>query len=786
MRKYRLLLCCVLLLGFSCGLNNTMYNARKYFNDAKSRPLTANGRPSSQAVDEYTKAIKKCGIILSNKKRNAKTDDALYLMAQALYLKGNSAFQAKDQFEALIAGFPDSPFYGESHIWLARVLREINQPEQAEDLLEDFIRDPLQKKLHPKALLTLADFEIKDKDYHRAQYWLEKIITDYPKSREYREAHFLFGKNYYDQQEYPASLQEFEKIIDSRNISKEMKLDAKYYAALNLYELKRYDEGLKLVRKLLKDEYRPESISQASVLRVRLLFATGQDEEALKLAENVSKDYPRTASSAANQYFLGEYYFYRLGDLEKAGVAYNKVRSELVGSPYSEISQRKNTAVNQLKQGSGVNPRAGLQEYLDYHLAAAENYLSPFDLPDSALMLYQRLIDSQAGIQAEHDSLFLLLPGLEAELDSLSLLLSELALQDSLDAEKADEQPELETTLAADSLAVADSLFTQLDAEQAADSTAVASEPDKQELEVLEPDIPPADSLAAGLEGGQEPKPEFAAERRRKLEAEKAALQTRINQCGTRLEDLAEMLRRYSAEIIPMAMFSKASIHNRRGGQQERVQEIYAGMEEQDPRSKYTTALASVLRGEPARLIDPEEDAEEKALDHALGLSEAAPDSMVAILGGLTESQYHSVKLRANFRLGWYYTFAAGDTARARPYLEEVLKLEQSGDYASLTRRFFNGKDFSLNQDLLERWQAAAKSSAAADTLAAVDDSLKAQEEEKGSADQNPELIQDQSAQDGGKAPAVDDDIPTETPEEPITAPEPVEAPSDKQTEPQE
>ena len=142
--------------------------------------------------------------------------------------------------------------------------------------------------------------------------------------------------------------------------------------------------------------------------------------------------------------------------------------------------------------------------------------------------------------------------------------------------------------------------------------------------------------------------------------------------------------------------------------------------------------------------------------------------------------------MRAHFRLGWYYTVAAGDTAWARPYLEEVLKLEQSGDYASLTRRFFNGKDFSLNQDLLERWQAAAKSSAAADTLAAVDDSLKAQEEEKGSADQNPELIQDQSAQDGGKIPAVDDDIPTETPEEPITAPEPVEAPSDKQTEPQE
>ena len=84
MRLFRPFLLLILAVGFSCGLNNTMYNARKYFRDAQARPLNANGRPTPQAVDEYTKAIKKCGIILSGAK-GKNTDDALYLMARALY-----------------------------------------------------------------------------------------------------------------------------------------------------------------------------------------------------------------------------------------------------------------------------------------------------------------------------------------------------------------------------------------------------------------------------------------------------------------------------------------------------------------------------------------------------------------------------------------------------------------------------------------------------------------------------------------------------------------------------
>jgi hypothetical protein len=51
----------VLLILAACGIDNTMYNAQQYFKTAQERALNANGRPTPQAVDEYTKTIKKCG-----------------------------------------------------------------------------------------------------------------------------------------------------------------------------------------------------------------------------------------------------------------------------------------------------------------------------------------------------------------------------------------------------------------------------------------------------------------------------------------------------------------------------------------------------------------------------------------------------------------------------------------------------------------------------------------------------------------------------------------------------
>ncbi len=803
MRKIAPLLLLALALA-SCMQVNTMYNARKYFASAQARPLSANGRPNNQAVEEYTKAIKKCGIILSNEKQGKLTDDALFLMAKSLYYKGNSAFQARDQFESLIRGFPDSPFFGEAHIYLARVLRDINLQEQASKVLQEFILNPQHKKLHPRALLTLAEFNITDKDYLQAQYWLGRIISDYPKSSEYREAFYIYGQNYFIQKDYRAALAEFQKIAKDRRIPQTVKLDARYYMALNQYMLGEYDQSRKTIQRLLKDELRPEKLSQARVLMARLMLASGETEKGLVEIEEIGKLYPRTPSSAEGQYYLGEYYFYQARDLEKAGAAYGKVRTESQNSALAEPAQQKATAVTQLKSKLTFNPESNLQQYVDYHISAAENYFTVFALPDSALVMYQRVIDSR-------DSLVTLKATLEVErivsqgvVDSLTIALAALpepVLPDSLEApeDSLEEIPD-----EADSLATADSLGVldiQLEEKAAIDSleqpeieTDIAAEPDSLETPDLEPahealadslgtfdiseDIPAsADSLAAEMiEEEPEPDPEVL---RQSLTQQLTGAESQLERLAKRLETVNGLLLRYDRELIPLALFSQASVYSKSGPDRTQMEAIFARMSEDHPSNKYTNALEDMLAGNPVRLIDPEEEAQELLLDRAFGLAEAEPDSMLVILNELKDSQYLPISLKANYRLGWYHTFEAADTTAAKPYLNKVLELERSGEYGSVTSRFFDGSKFQLNKfDAIIDSLAIADSLAALADSAAVADSLGTDDRPASEEGSKPETGDNDDLQ-----PQVVDEAESETVPPPEAVPD---APTPEETKPQE
>ncbi len=667
MKRYIPLLMILLILS-GCMETNTLYNARKYYKSAQSRPLNANGRPTNQAVEEYTKAIKKCGIILSRPNPGKEADDALFIMACALYYKGNSAFQAKDQFEALINNFPDSPYWGEAHIYLAKVYREINQKEQANKILEEFILDPSQKKLHPRALLTLAEFEIEDKNYIKAQYWLEKLITNYPKSKEYREAFFTFGKNYFIQKDYAKSLREFEKIARDPRIPQSLKLEARYYIALNQFYLGDYEASWKTLMKLLKDENRPDKIAQARVLKARLLIAQGDTEQGIAEVADIAKSYPRTQSSAEANYYLGEYYFYQAGDLTKAMTAYNKVRTEFPNSELATIAQKKASAIDFLKNKDKLDPEQKLQELIDYYITAAEYYLNQFALPDSAILMYQKLIDTRDIITARKDSLLNVISYQQSAIDSISVLIETLpsiSEEDSLNLSFSQAETALgDSLIASDSLTIADNTNLSTDSDSL-----------KIEEEIVNP-----------------------AEQRKKLEQSLTTMQAELKNNQDRLAALDEILDRFEREIIPLALFSQACVYQKIPGGNEQMQVLYNRMQEEYPANKYTRALENMLAGKPIRLIDPREEEQYLLLDKALGYAETYPDSMLIILNELVNSDYPEIKLKANFRLGWYYTFEARDTTAAKPYLAKVLEYDSDTEYTTITAKFFDGKNFQLNR----------------------------------------------------------------------------------------
>ncbi len=511
--KLRNLAFCLLCLAllFACEVN-TMFNARSYYKQAQDQPLNNQGRPNAQAVDNYTKTIKKCGIIITDRKKGASLEEAYFLMAKALYYKGNSAFQAKDQFDNILLLFPKSRYVPESHLFIARILREINQKKEAERRLDEFIRNPLFLKDHPKALFLMADFAIKDKDYIKAQYYLERIIKDYPKTREYREAYFLFGKNYFEQKDFAKSLEAFETMQSARRIDKQLKMDGRYYIGLNQLELGQTNNALKTAKSLVKNETRPDKIPLVRLLKARAQFALGDSVSAKSEIDYITKNNPRTESSAAALYYLAEHQYYTTGDVAKAVANYNRVRTEFSASPLSTESQNKATALGKVKPPANLNSETNLNQFLDFHYLAAESFLGALALPDSAISRYHKVINEKSVLNAQLDSLLIYIGQKQTALDSLNALAAIPA------------SPELPRETA-----ITDSL----------DSLAVALA------------IP--DSLAASEEVVVDSLAQSQAQEISKLQNELSSLEARK-------KTLADSLARFDSEIVPFCLFAIGSV----------------------------------------------------------------------------------------------------------------------------------------------------------------------------------------------------------------------------------
>ncbi|MCB5269723.1 MAG: tetratricopeptide repeat protein [Candidatus Cloacimonetes bacterium] len=785
----------LLLILAACGIDNTMYNAQSYFKSAQERPLNANGRPTPQAVDEYTKTIQKCGVILSNNNKGPRADDALFLMARALYYKGNSAFQAKDAFESLINGYPKSKHVPEAYLYLGRVLRDVNQVAESEALLERFVRDPKYIKHHPRALLILADYEIKDKDYVRAQFWLERIISNYRKTPEFKEAFFLFGKNYYMQNDFERSLQEFQKFQKTRGINKEMKLEAQYYIALNQYKLDDTSSAMKNIRNLIRNEVRPEYLSAARVLRARILLAEGNIEEGLAELEDVTKTYPRTEQSAAAYYHWGEYLYFKNGDIDAALPHLNKVRTEFAKSEFADLGQGIATALGQMKKPASLSSKSNLQDFLDYHYLKAEYFINPLALPDSSLASYQAVMDEYPILQAERDSLNLLSSNLQSQIDSLNALpeliqadsievMTEPApeLEDEMQIEGQPDEPdssavldslliepsdgeELAVAVAADSLfeTVSDSLevvagtadslsatlsdnlsVEQLSADSFSESAVDSLELDlpDQEAQTDTPELPrpeePVSSMDdlddetlmpltdlldehATIRPAGRMSPDAVLLEEPMIEVmdslsvavsdsladippvlspveQRNALRDQLEDLQSQSASLEESLQRFESDILPFCHFSIFSIYLDQPDQVEQSEQILAEMQSRFPRNIYTRAAVALKNGNIPRLVDPDLEAAEEAFDLALDHYPEHPDSLLIKMQEFTDSPYPELQLRANYRLGWYYTFEAPDTTLARDYLDAVQSMSDTAEYGTSVSRFYDGIKFLLQE----------------------------------------------------------------------------------------
>ncbi|MCK4956537.1 MAG: tetratricopeptide repeat protein, partial [Candidatus Cloacimonetes bacterium] len=401
-KKYALLILIILMTG--CAYYNTFYNAEKYFKDAQEMELRDNGKPSPSAIQKYNKVIKKCGIVITDYPKSDYADDAVMLLAKTFFYKGTNYGQAAEKFNDILTYYPNSEFVPDTHLFLARISYQLKKKEEAYSKLREFIQNPEFEDHHPKALIILANYQLQDKKLAEADFYFNQVITNYPQSKEYETAFFARGKTFYLAEKYDDSNKVFYDLLKSR-VGKQIKLDSRYYIALNFLLTEQYNKAENEAKKLIKSESRLVEISKIELLLARAKAGNEQVDEAIGLCENIIQNNKGSFLAAETSYYLAEFYFNYKKNYEKAIEYYNNVKKERKKSPFVKEALGKSVVAAQIIQYYQPDSEISQDELVLQQFNLAEHYVNTLEMPDSAIVVYNNIILDKQKFELQLDSL---------------------------------------------------------------------------------------------------------------------------------------------------------------------------------------------------------------------------------------------------------------------------------------------------------------------------------------------------------------------------------------------
>jgi len=655
----------IVLFFTSCAYYNTFYNAKKYFESAQKKPLTNRNKPSANAIEEYNKVIKKCGVILTDYKDSKWADDALFLLAKALYYRGNNELQALEKAEDLIKFYPDSPFVPESHILIARINYTLYKKDEAFKKLQDFLQQAEFKEHHPKALVLLADYYIQEGKYIDAQMYLRTLTEKYPNSKEYSDAFFLLGKTLFDNEDYTNSLNAF-KELSKKKIDKELKLSANYYIALNQFHLKHYSEANKTVKKLSKDEFRENEIPKLNILNARILIENGNIEQGKSELEDVIKKNPRTLYSAEAVYFIAETNFSKLHMYESAITYYNRVKTESTTSPYVQKAIVRSAIASQIIQLQKPISGLPLDDLINEQLKLAEYFLYELDQPDSALAIYQKIPKQKEQVIALRDSFeqknIFLESNADLALDSLLVKYNE-TFSDSIKWNES----------IMDSLRI---VFQK-------------SLPDSLNwLKIVN------DSLNYSYKNAFKDSTSWIMALNDSVTVKYK--KNFLDNISTRLDRYNQDIVQYEQQYIPFMSFVQAVIYDYIKKDQDKVFELLGFLNANYPEHKYTIALQNYLNNEEVDFLTKEERENKQNYDTAMNMIKDNTIESLSILEDIADDEDNELYVKANFTLGLTFYIDLQDSTNAKPYFNKVLLTAPQSDYAQFVNKIYNGTSFII------------------------------------------------------------------------------------------
>ena len=678
-----LLIFSILLVLTSCVYFNTFYNAKKYYAEALNAKEKNDGKVSPSIDSKFETSIGKCAYIIQEYPTNKWVDDAILLIGQCFYEQENY-IKALRKFQEYEKYYNKYELYPIAKLYLAKTYLAMKEYDDAMKQFSAIFTNPRFQEVRTEAYFDLSDYYIERDKYNDARNTILELLNTNLKRKPHLKAMFLYAEIEFKNGEYRNAELAFRNLLAEKPI-KRCRLDVLFYIGNIYVEIGKYKEALLVFEKLNDIEVDYDKLPEIRMYMAICEAHLGNTEKAFDMFDNIIKDNKGKKIISEINYYWGNIYFDVLQDYEQAVEKFNAVTVKHLNEKLVKQTKNKLKIAQELISYQTIQSSSQISQIVEFQFQLAEYYNFDLNQPDSALAMYDNIIER--------------LPLLRQELDSLTIMMLYYPEPDSIDTEN-------------DSLFISDSLEIDIPV-QMEDSASVTEDSisavfDTVAIIQIEDDsisiVIPDSSLADSLRGlsiidttlTDSVLIDSTMADSTVTEPEKVVVVTK-QQLLVKIENLHNTIQEFEKEIIPKVLFMKLWTYQEKLQDTDKASEIFLLLETDYPVSKYTIAGKNLINNEPFELVDPEEHYAQqylyKALDFyfdsvTLEQSHAYLDTILALYDS-TEVYPQALYLKS-----YLFVTENRDTTSARPYLEELFTNYPQHELKTEVSDFFDGTHF--------------------------------------------------------------------------------------------
>lgn len=314
----------------------------------KTNPSQRPAPPTGQAREKLNAVIDKCSSILSFYPKSALVDDALFLIGKSYYYL-QEHLKAERKFSELLMEFPFSDLALESQLWWARTLREINRAGDAQRVASTLAVTATEQKeyqLAAEAYALLGEIAEEENRTQEAIDWYAKAIESGRDDFFVATALVELGDIYFSRNDFDKAAATYTKVFD-RVSDAYLNYYSRIQAVRAYSAMKRYDTAAYLTAEML-DSYRYAEYHPVIRLEhAHVLLNSGKTEDALDEYRFVDTTYQRTEASANAAFALGQFFELQRGDYLQARGYYTRA-AMYAGASFSTEARRRESGLGKL------------------------------------------------------------------------------------------------------------------------------------------------------------------------------------------------------------------------------------------------------------------------------------------------------------------------------------------------------------------------------------------------------------------------------------------------------